>query len=161
MIIVIVAVAIPTLLLLLGQGARQGVNAELEIVATNVSQALMEEIRSKRWDENSPIPPGTASTTLGPDGEATRNAYTDVDDFNDMDPTIGGCTDTVTVNGVTYTRQAVICYVNSADLNTCVDTLGAGCTRTIVTPTNYKKITVTVTNVTIGSVELVTVVTNY
>ena len=161
MIIVIVSIAIPALLIVLGQETRQSVDAELQVSATNVAQALMEEIKTKRWDENSPIPPGTASVTLGTDGEATVNAYNDVDDFNDLTPGVAGCTDTITVNNITFTRQAVACYVNSADLNTCVDATGANCTRTIVTPTDYKKITVTVTNTTLGSVELVTLVGNY
>lgn len=109
-----------------------------------------------------PIPPGIASLTLGPDlGEGTRAAYDDVDDFNDVDPAAAGCTDTVTVNNITFTRQVQVCYVNSADLNTCADAAGANCTRTIALPTDYKKITVTVSNANISSIELVTVVTNY
>ena len=57
MIIVIVSIAIPALLIVLGQETRQSVDAELQVSATNVAQALMEEIKTKRWDENSPIPP--------------------------------------------------------------------------------------------------------
>ncbi len=150
MIIVIVAIAIPTLLVLLGQGAKQGVYAELEIVATNVGQALMEEIRSNRWDENSPIPPGAYTSPLGPEVGEARTACTgspstfdDVDDYN-------GYTETCSWGGPSYTTGVELCYVNATDLNTCV----AG-------PTDYKRIEVTVSNPNIGTVELVTVVTNY
>lgn len=46
MIIVVVAIAIPALLIILGQEAKQSVNAELEIAATNVAQAKMEETKT-------------------------------------------------------------------------------------------------------------------
>lgn len=150
MIIVIVAIAIPALLVILGQEAKQGVNAELMISATNVGQALMEEIRSKRWDENSPIPPVVYTIPPGPEaGEAratctgTPNTFDDVDDYN-------GYSETCTWGGPDYTTDVVVCYVDATDLNTCV----AG-------PTDYKRIEVTVSNPNIGTVELVTVVTNY
>ncbi|MBI5026526.1 MAG: prepilin-type N-terminal cleavage/methylation domain-containing protein [Nitrospirae bacterium] len=148
LIIIIVAIALPTLLWVLGQGARQGVDAELRVIAANLAQGLMEEIKSKRWDENSPIPPGVYSA-IGPDGEArtactgTPSTFDDVDDYN-------GYSETCPWGGVSYTRDVQVCYVNTADLNACV----AG-------PSDYKRIRVTVSNTTIGSVELVTVVTNY
>lgn len=147
MIIVVVSIAIPTLLIVLGQGARQGVNAELEISATNVAQALMEEIKSKNWDQNSPIPPG-AYSILGIDGGETAgipSTYNDVDDYNAGAPA-------VTVGGVSYTRAVQVCYVPSTNLN---DT--SACNTT----TDYKRIQVTVSNATLGSVVLVTVMGNY
>ena len=168
MIIVVVSIAIPTLLIMVGQEAKFGVDAEIRVTATNVAQALLEEIKTKQWDQNSPIPPGTASTTLGPDGEATRTAYTDIDDFNDVDPAAAGCTDSVTVNNVSFTRAVEVCYVNPGNLNTCVDTPpGPGsCNRTIApgSQTDYKKITVTIradANNWNSSVVLTTVMTNY
>jgi hypothetical protein len=110
------------------------------------------------------------STTLGPDGGEIAidlSAYDDVDDYNDLAPASLGttpCTDTVTVNTVTFTRQAVICYVNPGDLNTCVDTapVAGSCNRTITSgsQTDYKKITVTVTSGN-TNVVLTTLVTNY
>lgn len=157
MIIVVVSIAIPTLLIVLGQGARQGVNAELEVSATNVAQALMEEIRSKRWDENNPPPPYT--TPLGPEvgaGETwniNHSNYDDVDDYNNLYAnSTGGNSDFLTIGGVRYNRDCAVCYVQAAALDTCV---------TPPTTTDYKRIQVTVTNATLGSVNLVTVVTNY
>ncbi len=152
MIIVIVSIAIPTLLIVLGQGARQSVDAELMISATNVGQALMEEIKSKQWDENATPPPYT--TPLAPELNECRTSctglqcganpiYDDVDDYN-------GYSETCTWGGSSYTTNAVVCYVNSADLTTC-----------IVGTSDYKQITVTVSNATLGSVELVTLVGNY
>lgn len=165
MIIIVVSIAIPALLILIGGEAGRGVEPELRITATNVAQQLMEEIKTKKWDENSPIPPGTASTTLGPDGEATRAAYNDVDDFNDVDPATAGCTDTFTVNNVSFTRAVDVCYVSAGDLNTCLGgPKSVGCTWTGATPTDYKKIIVTVTAPGTNwnsSVVLTTVMTNY
>jgi MSHA pilin protein MshD len=155
MIIVVISIAIPALLIILGQGTRQSVDAELQVSATNVAQALMEEIKTKRWDENSPIPPGTYTTTLGPElpGEPwdiTHSNYDDVDDYHNLYANSGN-TDAVTIGGVTYTRDVQVCYVQASDLNTCVDS----------TTTDYKRIRVTATNPNLGSVELVTLVTNY
>lgn len=50
MIIVISAIAIPVLLVMMGQSARLGVQPEQEITASNLGQALMEEIWSKDFD---------------------------------------------------------------------------------------------------------------
>ncbi|MCX5717825.1 MAG: hypothetical protein NTW44_05840 [Nitrospirae bacterium] len=177
MIIVVVSIAIPTLLIMVGQEAKFGVDAELRVTATNVAQQLLEEIKTECFDELSVDATVTGrckqiaapSTSLGPEaGEVTLSLYDDADDFNDLAPASLGttpCTDTVTVNGIVFTRQAVICYVNPGDLNTCVDTapVAGSCNRTITagSQTDYKKITVTVSNATLGSVALVTVVTNY
>lgn len=169
MIIIVVSIAIPALLILVGGEAGRGVESEIRITASNFAKQLMEEIKSKKWDQNSPIPPGTASTTLGPDdGEATRAAYTDIDDFNDVDPATAGCTDPVSVNNVTFTREVQVCYVKVDDLKKCVDTAPAAgsCNRTIAagSQTDYKKITVTVTAPATNwnsSVVLITVMTNY
>ncbi len=167
MIIVIVSIAIPSLLIMVGQEAKFGVESELRVTAANVGQALMEEIKTKKWDQNSPIPPGTASTTLGPESAT----YDDVDDYNDLVPASLGttpCTDTFTVSGIAFTRAVDVCYVSSGALNTCVDTapVAGSCNRTIAagSQTDYKKITVTVTAPATNwgsDVVLTTVMTNY
>ena len=172
MIIIVVSIAIPALLILIGGEAGRGVDAEIRVTATNVAQQLLEEIKTECFDNTSVsgttcIQTAAGSTTLGPDGEATRAAYNDVDDFNDVDPAAAGCTDTVGVNNITFTRQVQVCYVNPGALNTCVDTAVAGsCNRTIASgsQTDYKLITVTVTapdNNWGSSVVLTTLVTNY
>jgi len=176
MIILIVSIAIPALLIMLGGEAGRGVDAELRVTATNVAQQLMEEIRTKCWDETSIsgsacAQTATPSTSLGPDDgsatETTLASYDDVDDFNDLAPGGGSvppCTDSVTVNNVTFTRQTQVCYVNPGDLNTCVDNAPAAgsCTRTIASgsQTDYKRIAVTVSSGN-TSVTLTTVMTNY
>jgi len=62
MIIVVVSIAIPTLLIVLGQGAKQGVDAELLVSATNVAQAQMEATLSLGF---SGIASTAYSTTVG------------------------------------------------------------------------------------------------
>ena len=179
LIIVVVSIAIPTLLIMVGQEAKFGVDAEIRVTATNVAQQLLEEIKTKCFDETSVsgttcIQTAAASTSLGPDtvpvNENLVSLYDDADDYNDLTPASVGapCTDTVTVNSVTFTREAVVCYVNPGNLNTCVDTApGPGsCNRTIASgsQTDYKKITVTITAPATNwdsDVKLTTVMTNY
>ena len=148
MIIVVVSIAIPALLILVGGEAGRGVESEIRVTATNVAKQLMEEIRSKRWDENSPIPPGTAST-LGIDAGETAG---DLSTYDDIDDYIAGAPD-VSVGDVTYSRNVAVSYVNSDALNT-----------TVAGPTDYKRIQITVTAPATNwnsSVVLTTVMSNY
>lgn len=151
MVIIVVAIAVPALLILLGQGAKLGVDAELRVTATNVAQALMEEIRAKCWDETATTAPNCSGavspSAIGPDGEA-REDFDDMDDYNFLNAT----PDIVTANGVNFTVSASVCYVDSADLNTCIGGMS-----------NYKKIAITVTAPANwdSNVQLVTVVSNY
>ncbi len=110
----------------------------------------MEEIKSKRWDENSPIPPGAYTNPPAPEGGEARtlctgtpSSFDDIDDYN-------GYSESCPLGGSNYTSSIQICYVNAADLESCV----AG-------TSDYKRIQITVTNIRSGSVELVTVMTNY
>ena len=154
-IIVVVSIALPTLFLILGQSVSQRVRAELETSASQVAQAMMEEIKSRKWDENSPILPGMYTAIPAPEAGETHppcnglpvpmNPFDDVDDYN-------GYSEQCTWDVIRYTTSVTVCYVDPADLNAC---LGAAVFS------DYKKIMVTVTNATLGAVELVTVVTNY
>ncbi|MFA4829657.1 MAG: hypothetical protein WC855_14560 [Thermodesulfovibrionales bacterium] len=152
MIIVVVSIAIPTLLIVLGQGARQSVDAELQVSATNVAQAMMEEIKTKRWDETVTPPPYT--TPLGPEGTEDRidctglsavTPYDDVDDYN-------GYSEPCTWGGPSYITSVAVCYVAAADLNACLSA---------PTTSDFKRISVTVSNTSMGTVNLVTLVGNY
>jgi hypothetical protein len=105
----------------------------------------MEEIKSRRWDETAVPPP--YSTPLGPEAGETRAACTgspstfdDIDDYNNYIETCNG-----------YLKNVLLCYVNPADLNTCL----------AVGTTDYKRINVTVSYGGSQLVDLVTLVTNY
>lgn len=160
MIIVVVSIAIPTLLIVLGQGARQSVDAELQVSATNVAQAMMEEIKTKCWDDTAASAANcsgavTPSATLASEGTEDRidctglsavTPYDDVDDYN-------GHSETCTWGGPSYTTTVSVCYVLSTDLNTCLPTPP--------TTSDFKRISVTVSNTSMGTVNLVTVAGNY
>lgn len=160
MIIIVVSIAIPTLLIVLGQETRQSVNAELQINAVNVGQAMMDEIRSKCWDETATSGANCSGTVtpsaLGTDGApgtetrtecsgASATPFDDVDDYN-------GYPETCTWGGPSFTTTVQVCYVPSGNLND---------TSTCSTTTDYKRIQVTVSNASMGSVNLVTVAGNY
>ena len=161
MIIVVVSIAIPALLILVGGEAGRGVEPELRITATNVAQQLMDEIMTKCWDESATTAAncgGTVSySTLGYDpasvpAEVLNNltTYDDVDDYSSG-------VSAVTVGGVSYSRSVEVCYVpvypsNDLTTSTCNTLLGSG--------TDYKRIAVTVTSGS-TSVVLTTVMTNY
>jgi type II secretory pathway pseudopilin PulG len=158
MIIVIASIAIPTLLLLLGQQAKYGVDAEIRVTEINLAQQLMEEIKSKCWDDSTVaancVGPGTGGP-LGINGGENRTACTGAttDPFDDVDD-YNGYSEPCVWGGTSYTRSAQVCYVNAPPPGTALNTCVAG-------PTNYKRISITVTGPNSQSVELVTVVTNY
>lgn len=134
----------------------------------SLGQALMDEILSKRWDENTPVGGGPICTgesgdgrgatvygtgldcsvsplvasVIGNDGAVSRILYNDVDDYNSMATE----TDTfVDQAGVSFTyqgfsRSAQVDYVASNLTSVDADTAGAGGT------TDTKRIRVTVTN---------------
>lgn len=134
--------------------------------AVALGQAMMDEILSKRWDENSPVgglpictdeSPNTTvrpslvdacitsasdPATLGPDGEALRTTYDDVDDYTDIDED-GSFTDqsgaTVSLPG--YKRQVTVEYIPSANN----DTISHDQPAASATPTDSKRIVVTIT----------------
>lgn len=164
MIIVIVSIAIPALLIVLGQETRQSVDAELQINAVNVGQAMMDEIRSKCWDETA-VSGSTCTGTVTPSaigtdgapGSETRTActgtsatpYDDVDDYN-------GYNETCSWGGPSFTTTVQVCYVPSGNLNN-----NSPCTTAQASATDYKRIQVDVQNASSGTSTLVTIAGNY
>lgn len=153
---IVLAIALPVLVMALGQHAGMGVDFELQTSSAQQAQALMEEIKSKCWDEYQSTASdcsgaGTASAALGPDGTESRTQCTgtSADPFDDVDD-YSGYSETCTMNGVQYTRDAEVCYVAQADLETCQ---GAA--------SDYKRIRVAVTTAGFGTVDAVTVVTRH
>ncbi len=149
LIIVVAAIAIPVLLVMMGEKARMGVKPEVHVTASNLAHELMEEIRSRRWDETPALP----TTPLGPEGmgesktqcSTGANTYDDIDDYN-------GYSETCTWAGVQYTRSVEVCYVPDLNLN---DT--ASCNAI----TDYKRVRVIVSSAQAGGVELITLMTNH
>ena len=98
-VIVILSLAIPTLLMMFTQANLNSITTESVSKASYYAEALMEEIRSKRFDENDNSP---WSNSLGPDGgEVSRSDYDDVDDYNGYkDSPLSGYTRSVSVEYV-------------------------------------------------------------
>jgi len=148
--IIIVAIAVPPMVALLSNMTRQSTFAVTVARANHLASTLFEEVRSKRWDENT----GAASATLGPDSGETRATYDDVDDFNGLNETPPRDSQGAAISGTTGFRQQMwVCYVASTALAT--PCLGSG------TTSNYKHITVKVTDPQGRVTELVTLISSF
>ena len=139
-VIVITSILFPMMMMLLGNMTAQMTKSKEITIATDLAREMMEIIGSKRFDENIRTDPAvgswTAVASLGPDsGETGLSTYDDKDDFN-------GYSDTPLP---AYTRNVTVIYVAPTNY-----TSASG------SPTDYKKITVTVTNSHIGTIRLET-----
>lgn len=142
-ILVVVGLAIPPLTLMWQDLSYRSARATAISQATFYAQELMEEIKSKRFDD----PDEPTVTALGPNSETYPN-FDDVDDFN-------GCTDSrVTTPAGGYARSANIDYV-SLNTDTDPDSWEAS-----GSPTDYKRIDVSVSHRFADS-SLVTIVSAY
>ncbi len=148
LVIILLALAIPPMIALFIQVV-QGSTFGVTVARANALAAtLVEEIRSKQWDENAPA----ASLPLGAEGGETRLTYDDVDDFdtlNESPPRDSQGTILAGFNG--FRQQVSVCYVANSALDTC---LGAG-------TSNYKRITVTVTDPEGRPTQTVTVISSF
>lgn len=150
MVIVLLGIMIPGVMLYFIQGVKNSSDSQRRVMAIFLAEGLMEEIKSKRWDENPTINAtcSNASAT-GSDGEA-RNAYDDIDDFNGLNNSSPvDSQGSAMANYPGFSQQATISYVNPSDLN-----------APIAGPTCYKRIEVRIvdagTNETIRLVSLMT-----
>ena len=167
MIIIVVSIAIPALLILIGGEAGRGVESEIRVTATNVAKQLMEEIKAKCWDEAVAASAlcGETSTpsTLGAD-PATGDIAGDLSTYDDVDDYADAAgVPAVTVSGVTYSRGVQVCYVSPPPPSDALNN-NDPCVTASGSATNYKRIQVTVTAPATNwgsSVVLTTVVTNY
>ena len=156
MIIIVVSIAIPALLILVGGEAGRGVEPELRITATNVGQQLLDEIMTKCWDETATTAANCGGTVSYSDLQSDSGDSDDIDDYASGVPA-------VSVGGISYSRRVEVCYVSDSNLNTPCDSLGSGNTLGS-NGTSYKRIAVTVTAPSTNwgsSVVLTTLVTNY
>jgi len=150
--IVVMAIALPPLMRLFSETAVTAAQVDRIPAAASLASELMEEIKSRKFDELSDKVNGNWSTTLGSDtGEGTTKAnFDDVDDFN-------GWTQSFAAPFADYSATVSVAYVSYTDLNTAL-------TMPSPVPNNwtpsYKRIAVTISNAALpGSFQLVTVVT--
>ncbi len=147
------AVALPPLLHLFAETSVTGAKAAILPTANLLANELMEEIKSRKFDElSAKSASGNWSTTLGTDaGEVGNKAlFDDVDDFN-------GWTQGFGASYPNYTASVSVAYVASSNLNSPL---------VIPSPTpnnwtpSYKRIVVSVSNPGISApIQLVTLVT--
>ena len=160
-VIVVLGVAIPPLLNMWVDISWRSVRSEALADASFYAQELMEEIKSKRYDEKTAAPwTDTSNFGAAYDGEnsGNRNTFDDADDFVN-------CTDATVINPSSgYSRSASVEY---ARLNTASNTW-EGCGSQICQPSSnctacneccYKRITISVSRPNLTSdVNLVTIV---
>lgn len=160
--IVVLGLAIPVLLTSWANVAWRANRSEVMADATYYAQQLMEEIKSKRFDENEALP-WTSSASFGVDtGEssASKATFDDIDDFS-------GATDAnVTAPASGYTRSASIDYVrlNGSNWTTCGATVcnsTADCT--LCGSCCYKRIRVSVSRAdnAVSNLSLTTIMSGY
>jgi len=138
MVIVILGIIMPGVMLYFIQGVSGSAAAQRRTTAVFLAQGLMEEIKSKWWDETATGINSTCSnaSAIGPDPAENRASYDDVDDFNGIDNTPPRDSQGGDMNNYAGFRQQVaIDYVVAADLNSAVGG-----------PTCYKRIAVTITD---------------
>jgi MSHA pilin protein MshD len=145
-VIVVLSLAIPALLTMWADVAWRSVRSEAIGDAAFYAQQLMEEIKSKRFDENDSSP---WTSNLGPEpGETITgtgdSSFDDVDDYN-------GYSDNPAID---YSRSCTVDYVELSD-----STWQAATSP----PTDFKRIRVAVwrTDNLVSDVSLVTIVSAY
>ena len=129
--IVILGFALLGLLSLFFNLSVNNVKTKYRTAAYVLGNELLEEIKSKRFDERTAKDASFNWSTLGIDtGETsgTLTTYDDVDDYN-------GLSQTAPSPNTGFTRAVTVSYVNPSDLNTAVGTIDQ----------NYKRVSVVVT----------------
>ena len=91
--IVIMAIALTSLAMTVSFSASHTADSMYQVKVAELGQAYLEEILSKRFDENSPVggipacyPGGTVCGAIGIEAEA-RATFDDVDDYHGLDET--------------------------------------------------------------------------
>jgi MSHA pilin protein MshD len=122
--IAILAIAIVPLSMTLSYTASHSADSMIEVKVVELGEAYVEEILSKRYDDNTAqggSPPcalsGTACGALGPEAGETRVAYDDVDDYDgtaDQPPL-----DSLGISRVGYERYLVeveVTYATASEI---------------------------------------------
>jgi len=137
MVIVVLGIIMPGVMLYFIQGVSDSAAAQRRTTAIFLAEGLMEEIKSKSWDETAGINSTCSNASaIGPDPAENRSSYDDVDDFNGIDNTPPRDSQGAAMaNYPGFRQQAEVYYVDAANLNA-----DAGSTRC------YKRIAVTITD---------------
>lgn len=155
MAVVILASALIPLLNQFYIGFKGNATAELISQAVGLSGDLVEEIKSRRFDENEypnePVPPAEFGVDSGEDAN-DRTTFDDVDDYHNWLKTPPEAIDGTVLNDFSeFSRSVTVEYV---------DVSGSDWVSS-ATATAYKKITVTVSHPSIGDRYLETIVSHF
>jgi MSHA pilin protein MshD len=170
LLLVIAAIALPGLMIYFVEAMEHSADVQMDTMATGLAQELMEEIKTKRWDEAGYIPPGGPYSAITIDGGESRCnptipgclAFDDMDDYVGLnqsppqDPFGAPLTDFAG-----FTRTVNVCFVNAVDPPGTPGGNFAADGPCVPGPTNYKLITVTVGWGTRGRITLRSVAANY
>ena len=123
--IVIMSIALTSLAMTVSFSASHSADSMIQVKVVELGQAYLEEILSKRFDENSPVggipecyPGGAVCGLIGTDSEV-RAEYDDVDDYHGLDESpprdsLGN----VRNDYVGYRVQVDVSYMSAAQLTT-------------------------------------------
>ena len=136
-------------------GFQGNITAELVTQSIDLADDLMEEIKSKRFDENEAPNEPVAPAALGIDGgevSTDRRTFDDVDDYNNWQKSPPQAIDgTVLSDFSEFSRSVQVVYVTISG----ADWISSAAT------TYYKKITVIVTHPKINDRRLETIVSHF
>ncbi|MBC8402080.1 MAG: hypothetical protein ISR95_00960 [Candidatus Marinimicrobia bacterium] len=141
-VIILLAVAFPAFMQMLNTSDEKRAEAEIRTIQTTLANDLMNEIRSRWYDD---YYTEEWSTTLGPElDEISLSDYDDVDDFHGWSEAEGEISDFPH-----YSRSATVEYVDvEGDLETPV-----------TGPTDYKLVTVTISHRSLSDIVFPLVIT--
>ena len=127
-------------------------NPQFRLTATMLAQELMEEIKSRRFDENeAKTADGNWSKTMGTDNGETTGSRSSLDDVDDYQ----GFTENLSAPFSGFSRSVSVAYVNQDALNTTLTIPNS-------VPNNwtpdYKRVQVTVNQGGSQRAQLVTIV---
>lgn len=103
--IVVFAVALSIVTSLVANQSRNSIDPIWQVRAIELGQSLINEVNAKAFDENSDLLGGsqrcnegvdcTTSSNLGPDAGETRESFDDIDDYNGLDVSGAGITNSL------------------------------------------------------------------
>jgi MSHA pilin protein MshD len=134
--LVLAGIILPLVFIPFLTGLKSYSTPEIVSTATFLGEELMEEIKSKSFDDPDDTP------VFGPEPGEGRSSYDDVDDYNGLTEVPSGS------EFASFSRSVTVFYVNPlGDLDTAAGS-----------PTGLKRVLVTVTHPEIPNVALITLV---
>ncbi len=157
LIIVVVGIAMPPLAMMFYESLQRSSDTYLTSTSAQLANSLMEEIKTRKWDETTPDEGGKAVSysAIGIDAPGeTRPAYDDIDDYNaisNQSPPHDALDQTLS-DFSSYTRSVDVEYVD------CIAEV-FGPVVFPATTSDHKRVTVTVSS-SAGSIKLVSIFSN-